>query len=128
MRPVLLALLLVPTVAAQTPSDPPPQADVEDDFWCYHEVQPDLVGGLAALQAAVAYPEDARAEGVEGQVIVQFLVEPDGAITEASVLRSPDERLSAAALDAVRQMTFTPGQQRGRPVAVRFAVPVTFRL
>ena len=58
----------------------------------------------------------------------QFLVQKDGAIPDASVLRSPDERLLAAALDAVRQMTFTPGEQRGRTVVVRFAVPVTFRL
>lgn len=127
MRLVLLACLVVPAALAQTsPSPPPPD---EDEIFCrLYEVQPELVGGLAALQAAVAYPPDARVEGVEGQVVVQFLVQTDGSITEASVLRSPDERLSAAALDAVRQMTFTPGEQRGRPVVVRFAVPVTFRL
>lgn len=128
MRLALLALLVASPVAAQTQPAPPPQAEVEDGFWCYDEVQPELIGGLAALQAAAVYPEDARAEGVEGQVVVQFLVQADGSITDATILRSPDDRLSAAALDAVRQMTFTPGKQRGRSVRVRFAVPVTFRL
>ena len=127
MRLVLFACLVVPAALAQTAPSPPPTD--EDDIFCrLYEVQPELVGGLAALQTAVVYPPDARAEGIEGQVVVQFLVQKDGAITDASVLRSPDERLSAAALDAVRQMTFTPGEQRGRTVVVRFAVPVTFRL
>ena len=127
MRVALFAVLLVPAVAAQTPPAPPP-ADEEIDLICLTEVQPELVGGLEALQAAVVYPPDARAEGVEGQVVVQFLVQPGGTVSDPSILRSPDDRLSAAALDAVRQMAFTPGEQRGRPVTVRFAVPVTFRL
>lgn len=128
MRLALLALLLTPGITAQAPPPPPPPAEEEIDLICLYEVQPELVGGLEALQGAVVYPEDAYAEGIEGVVVVLFVVQPDGALTDLEVRRSPDDRLSGAALDAVRRMTFTPGRQRDRPVAVRFAVPVTFRL
>ena len=92
------------------------------------EVQPELVGGIEALASAIVYPEDARAEGVEGRVIVQFVVDLEGAVTKPVVVRSPDERLSRAALAAVLAQRFTPGKVRGEPVQVRFSLPVTFRL
>ena len=92
------------------------------------ETPPELIGGLEALAAAVVYPEAARREGVEGQVVVQFVVDTDGSVIQPAVLRSPDERLSEAALAAVRSVRFTPGMQDGEAVRVRFAVPVTFRL
>ena len=92
------------------------------------EVQPELVGGLAALQRTVVYPESARLGGAEGTVVVQFVVDEEGAVTQPEVIRSPDPRLSQAALDAVRQQRFTPGMDQGRPVKVRFALPIKFRL
>ena len=107
---------------------PPPPPPTELDVFEVAEVQPELVGGLEALQGAVEYPESARRAGVEGQVVVQFVVDEGGAVTDPVVVRSPDDRLSAAALAAVRGARFRPGRQRGRPVKVRFAVPITFRL
>ena len=92
------------------------------------ETQPELIGGLPALQARVEYPEFARRARIEGQVVVQFVVDERGNVVDPVVLRSPNDLLSEAALKAVRESRFTPGQQRGRPVKVRFAVPVTFRL
>ena len=92
------------------------------------EVPPQLIGGLEGLSARLVYPEAARREGVEGQVIVQFVVGTGGTVIDPVVLRSPDPRLGAAALEAVRRSLFRPGRQGGRPVLVRFSVPVTFRL
>lgn len=121
----LALLALAATASAQTP----PPAPVDDEFVCVlTEVQPELIGGLAALQAAVVYPEDARLDGAEGVVVVQFIVEADGSVTEAVAVRSPDKRLSRAALATVRSAQFEPGRQRGEPVRVRFAMPITFRL
>ena len=120
-----------PTPNAPPPPPPPPPPEpepTEPEIFEVAEVQPELIGGLAALQAAVEYPEFARRAGIEGQVVVQFVVDERGNVVDPVVLRSPNELLSEAALDAVRQSRFTPGQQRGRPVKVRFAVPVTFRL
>lgn len=99
-----------------------------DGFGCYVEIAPDLIGGIAALQAATVYPEAVRAEGIEGRVVVQFVVQADGGVTDLVAVRSPDPRLTEAAFAAIRAVRFKPGLQRGRPIAVRFAVPVAFRL
>ena len=124
-----------PAVAPQVASDPPPVPptppvveSVEDPIFTVVEVNPELIGGLAGLQSRVIYPEMAQRVGIEGQVVVQFVVDERGNVVDPVVLRSPSELLSEAALAAVRESRFTPGQQRGRPVKVRFAVPVTFRL
>ena len=113
---------------APPPPPPPPVVEDEPDVFEVAEVQPTLIGGLADLQGRVEYPEFARRVGIEGQVVVQFVVDERGNVVDPVVLRSPNDLLSEAALKAVRESRFTPGQQRGRPVKVRFAVPVTFRL
>ena len=113
------------------PPPPPPVPEVEteeDKIFVVAEVQPELIGGLPGLQSRVEYPEFARRAGVEGQVVVQFVVDERGNVVDPVVLRSPNDLLAEAALKAVRESRFKPGQQRGRPVKVRFAVPVTFRL
>ena len=92
------------------------------------EVQPELIGGLEGLQQSVEYPEAARRAGVEGRVIVQFVVDERGRVVDPVVVRSPSPLLSDAALDAVRQARFRPGSDAGEAVKVRFALPITFRL
>lgn len=125
MRTLLLRGVLAPAAVAQTPPPPP---DAYLDLMCPEEVQPELIGGLAGLQARVAYPDEALRQRVEGQVVVRFVVTETGAVEDAEILRSPSPLLDAPALAAVRASRFTPGEQRGRPVRVQFAVPVTFRL
>ena len=117
------------------PSVPRPNAPVsravpsDDEVYELADVQPELIGGFPALYAFVEYPEFARRAGIEGQVVVQFVVDEAGAVTDAVALRSPNELLSEAALEAVRAVRFTPGRLAdGRPVKVRFAIPITFRL
>ena len=119
-----------PVVAGPPPAPPTPPVvePVEDPIFTVVEVNPELIGGLVGLQSRVIYPEIAQRVGIEGQVVVQFVVDERGNVMDPVVLRSPSELLSEAALTAVRESRFTPGQQRGRPVKVRFAVPVTFRL
>ena len=118
-----------PPQAAAPPPPPPPEPEpTEPEIFEVAEVQPELIGGLAGLQGRVEYPEFARRAGVEGQVVVQFVVDERGNVVDPVVLRSPNDLLAEAALKAVRESQFKPGQQRGRPVKVRFAVPVTFRL
>jgi protein TonB len=121
-----------PVLDVPVPEPPPapvlPDETPDPGVFEVAEVQPELIGGLAGLQERVEYPEFARRAGIEGQVVVQFVVDERGNVVDPVVLRSPNELLSEAALEAVRESRFTPGQQRGRPVKVRFAVPVTFRL
>ncbi|OZC01866.1 TonB family protein [Rubricoccus marinus] len=92
------------------------------------EAPPALVGGLEALQRSLVYPPGAKADGVEGKVFVQFVINETGGVQDAQALRCPDERLCEAALTAVRAARFTPGRQRGQAVKVRFVLPVDFKL
>ncbi len=117
--------------APPRPERRPPVGEVrtgDPEVFDVAEVQPELIGGLEGLQERVVYPPLAREAGIEGQVVVQFVVNEQGRVEDATVLRTPDDMLSEAALEAVRGSTFRPGQQRGAAVKVRFAVPITFRL
>lgn len=112
------------------PPAPPPEDDEPEEPLNFVPVedQPQLNGGMQALYDEVRYPRRARQAGIEGRVIVQFVVSADGTVTDAKVARGVHPLLDEEALRAVRQMTFEPGMQRGEPVPVRMSLPVTFRL
>ena len=81
------------------------------------------------LQQNIKYPKEAQEQGKQGRVIVQFVVNKDGSIVNDSIVRSVDPLLDAEALRVVRSMpNWTPGKQKGKPVRVRFTLPVTFHL
>jgi protein TonB len=73
------------------------------------------------------YPALARAARVEGLVIIEVTIRPDGKVKDAKILRSMP-LLDAAALDAVRQWEYTPTLLNGSPVSVVMTVTVNFRL
>ncbi|WP_412068701.1 energy transducer TonB [Rubrivirga sp. IMCC43871] len=105
----------------KTPAETP-SADLEA------EVSPELIGGLPGLQRRLVYPATMRRAGIEGAVLVQFVVGETGVVECAEVVSSPHPDFTASALEAVLASTFTPGTQGGVPVQVRFAVPLTFAL
>ena len=74
------------------------------------------------------YPEEARKEKVVGVVTVETVITEDGEVAEVEVLRSPDERLSKASVEAVRQWTFEPALCDGRPVGVYYNLTIKFNL
>lgn len=74
------------------------------------------------------YPERVRKEKVTGQVVVQAVIEKNGTVTRASVVRPVHPGLDAAALEAVRQWRYEPARQNGKPVAVYMTITVDFRL
>lgn len=120
-----------PPPGAPPPPPPPPPPEPEPtapDIFEVAEVQPELIGGLEGLQSRVVYPQLATRAGVEGTVVIQFVVDERGNVVDPVILRSANELLTEAALKAVVESRFVPGQQSGRPVKVRFAMPVTFRL
>ncbi|MFB6099452.1 MAG: energy transducer TonB [Salinibacter sp.] len=113
-------------------SQPPPDAnkekEKEQEIFMVVEQQPKLIGGMKALQNAVEYPEFAKKAGIEGRVIVQFVVNEKGQVTNPKVTRGVHKLLNKAAIKAVKEMKFKPGRQRGEPVKVQMSLPVTFRL
>lgn len=112
---------------------PPPPEDkkeegTEEDFFVVVEQMPKLKGGLAKLQGCVKYPEMARKAGIEGRVIVQFIVTEEGNVEDPRVVRGIGGGADEEALRCVRQAKFEPGRQRGEPVPVQYSLPVVFRL
>jgi TonB family protein len=97
------------------------------------EQMPQFPGGPAALMQflsqSVKYPKEAFEKGIQGRVIANFVVEKDGSITEARIVKSVDPLLDAEALRVVGIMPkWAPGTQNGEPVRVKYTIPITFRL
>ena len=97
------------------------------------EEMPKFPGGDAAmmefLRNTVKYPEEAMKNGIQGRVVVQFIIEKDGSISGAEVIKKVNEHLDAEALRVIGEMPkWTPGKQKGEAVRVKFTLPVTFRL
>ncbi|MDZ7689727.1 MAG: energy transducer TonB [Balneolaceae bacterium] len=110
---------------------PPPdegQEEEEEDFFVVVENMPQLKGGLAKLNGCVKYPEMARKAGIEGRVIVQFIVNEQGNVEEPRVVRGIGGGADKEALRCVKQAEFVPGRQRGNPVRVQYSLPVVFKL
>ncbi|MEX0822095.1 MAG: TonB family protein [Rhodothermales bacterium] len=117
-------------VAAAPPPPPPVEEEEEEEpeIFVIVEQMPELIGGLNSIQSKIKYPEIAKKAGVEGRVIVQFVVDEQGNVQDPVVVRGIGAGCDEEAVRAVRQATFTPGQQRGRPVKVKMSLPITFRL
>jgi protein TonB len=81
------------------------------------------------LQKNLKYPEQAKRMGVEGKVYVQFVIDKDGSPTDVTVLKGIGSGCDEEAIRVIRNMPkWEPGKQRGKPVKVRMALPVVFRL
>ena len=94
---------------------------------------PQFPGGSKAmmeyLNTNMRYPQIAKENGIEGRVILQFVVDETGKVRDPRILRSVDPALDAEAIRLVEAMPlWTPGKQDGKAVAVRFTVPVSFKL
>lgn len=107
--------------------------EVENKIFDVVEQMPSFPGGPSALTQYlsnnVKYPVVAQENGVQGRVVVSFVVERDGSITDVKVVRSVDPSLDREAARVVQSMPkWIPGKQNGSPVRVKYNVPVSFRL
>ncbi|MDR1557244.1 MAG: TonB family protein [Tannerellaceae bacterium] len=97
------------------------------------EEMPQFPGGetelLRFLGSSIKYPVIAQENGIQGRVICAFVVNRDGAVVDAEVVRGVDPSLDKEALRVINTMPkWAPGKQRGKPVRVKYTLPVTFRL
>ena len=111
----------------------PPKHEEESKVFDVVEQMPSFPGGQGALleylASHVKYPVVAQETGVQGRVVVSFVVERDGSITDVRVVRSVDPSLDREAQRVVSSMPrWTPGKQNGSAVRVKYNVPVSFRL
>ena len=122
-------------IAVATPPPPPPapKPEVSNKVFDVVEEMPSFPGGQGALMQYLAsnikYPVVAQENGVQGRVIVSFVVERDGSISDVKVARSVDPSLDREAQRVVKSMPrWSPGKQNGSTVRVKYTVPVVFRL
>ena len=99
----------------------------------YVEKQPEFPGGtdsmFAFIQRNIKYPEEAKKAGIEGRVFVTFVVEKDGQVSDAKILRDIGGGCGEEAIRMVNIMPkWKPGTQRGNPVRVQFNLPIMFQL
>ncbi len=111
---------------------PPPKPANDDEFdeeiFIVVEQPPVLIGGIQGVQKSIVYPELALKVGIEGRVVVQFVVDRDGKVVSPVVMRGIGGGCDEEAIRAVKLAKFQPGMQRGRPVAVRYSLPITFKI
>lgn len=90
--------------------------------------QPEIRGGLGALYMNIEYPEAAIKQGIEGRVVLHFLLDRDGTPTRIQVAESLHPLCDSAAVRGLRSVRFAPAHRDGTPVAVHMKLPVRFRL
>lgn len=113
--------------------EPPKHVVEETKIFTVVEQMPMYPGGDAALMGYlrdnIHYPTVAAENGVQGRVVVGFVVERDGSITDVNILRGVDPSLDREAMRVVKSMPrWNPGKQNGSAVRVKYQVPVSFRL
>lgn len=97
------------------------------------ECMPEFPGGMKRcmdfIQKEMRYPEEAKNAGIQGRVILQFIIEKDGTPAQPRIVRSVHPLLDKEALRIIRQMPkWTPGKQDGKPQRVLYTIPISFRL
>ena len=107
--------------------------DSPQDVFDVVEKMPEFPGGvqelLGFLSKTIKYPAEAEKAGTQGRVIATFVVRKDGSISDARVVKSVDPLLDAEALRVINAMpAWIPGTQNGKPVNVKYTVPISFRL
>lgn len=115
---------------------PTPPEVIENEQGPVHTVveqEPEFPGGQGTMMAHISrnvrYPEMAVEEGIQGKCFISFVVEPDGQITDVKVERGVHPYLDREALRVVQDMPrWKPGFQDGKPVRVRYNLPVVFKL
>ncbi|MEP2570559.1 MAG: energy transducer TonB [Balneola sp.] len=111
---------------------PPPnydnEEDVEEEVFVIVEQPPVLIGGLVNLQSKINYPKIAIESGVEGRVVVQFVIDKNGNILNPKIVRGIGAGCDEEALRVIKLARFKPGMQRGKPVSVSYTIPINFRL
>jgi len=110
-----------------------PNSNPSDKVFTAVESEPAFPGGINEfyrfLGKTIIYPKSAKDNKIEGVVIVSFVVDKEGGLTDLHILRSPDEAISLEALRVLKLCPkFKPGIQNGRPVRVQYSMPLTFSL
>ena len=106
------------------------QQSVVDDEGIYLmcEKMPELIGGMDGLQKKIRYPLQAKTLGVQGVVYVQAIINEKGKVESHKLAKKLGAGCDEEAIRVLKKSKFKPGYDKGKPVKVRFTLPVFFRL
>lgn len=121
-----------PQKTTENPQDKKKKSS-SDEVFVVVQKQPEFQGGISAmmkfLSDNIRYPLEAQKNNRQGRVMVNFIVEKDGSISDTKIVKSVDSELDAEAIRVVGLMpAWKPGEQRGEQVRVRYTLPIVFRL
>ncbi len=136
---ILLACIVAAGCASQSKTgDAGTESSVEKteegvgDVYEVIEVPPEYPGGDIARQKFIAkhlnYPKKAIKAGKQGTIIIQFVVEKDGSVSNVTAYKSFDEDCAKEAIRVVKMMKWIPGEQKGKKVRTKISMPIKFRL
>jgi protein TonB len=113
--------------------DKPPVIETAPEILDFTEIRAEFKGGMEAwynyLRTNLAYPKQAQKIGIEGTVLVRFVINTDGSIQDVEVVRSVDDLLDSAALEVIKNSPdWKPAVHQGRPVRSRMTIPIKFKL
>jgi len=94
----------------------------------FADEMPQISGGLQAYYLHIEYPEEAKRRGIEGRLVLGFIVESTGTTSDVRILESLHPLCDSAAVHALRNTAFIPGEHGGRPRRIRMRLPVRFML
>ena len=106
----------------------PTRAEDDSSYYIAVEVMPEPIGGIAAIQSHIYYPETARKSNIEGKVYVLAYLNEKGSVDKTKILKGLGYGLDEAASKTVLKAKFTPGMQDGDPVKVEVVIPIVFIL
>ncbi len=116
------------TSAEESPPSPPIARVDSREVLNFAQQQPKVMGGIGNFYLNIDYPEEAREAGIQGRVLLTFVVEPTGRPTEIAVEQSLHPSCDSAAVAALEKSRFVAAEHNGRKVAVRMRLPVLFQL
>lgn len=120
------------TIIEEAIFEDPEEEEIADEIFLIAEKMPVYPGGLKALYKTfkkMKYPPRAHRMGIQGKVILSFVIDTDGSVIDISILRGLGGGCNEEAIRMLKNLRkWSPGKQRGIPVKVRMNLPITFRL
>ena len=110
------------------PPPPPEIVEQENIIFVFAEKMPEPVGGMGTISEKIYYTEIAKRIGIQGQVIIEAIIDKEGNVINAELFQKIGGGLDEIALNAVLSTKFYPAEQRGKPVKVKMKIPVKFVL
>ena len=119
---IILILLACFNINAQNNNNP------EEQYLAFAQVMPELQGGLPGLTKEIKYPEVAKKIGIEGKVFAMAFVNEKGSVDQVKIIKGIGGGCDEEVIRVLKSANFKPGEQEGKPVKVKTALSIVFKI